>query len=703
MIDTIEENSHSRRLTWLGPCSLILCPVLLGVYLTVYHAVNPLVSAKSVAALYFLCFVPGYLVQHFLFRLKGLSKFEGLLSSLLLGVLLTPLAWYALCWMGIEVLFFPSVILAGLAVPLLGGWPRKYLHQRATGNLFVTPGDAGILFLSLALAVLWSYSMTVVELHDGQAHIIPYMDHPLHATLIAELARGVPAQTVPFISGAEKFAYHEMSDVWCAMIRQATGASLEEAYFYITLTFRYIFVSLGCYLVLVSRFGRPAALSGVVCMLAVVGYTDQPNNGFMLSNWLVVYLHASYPTAFGLTGVFLILYYISTIESQGTRAPLLMASILSVVLLWYKANFALAVAPAVAVFSLIVLAQRKDLRWWWLCVGVQALLTAFRYWQLSYADFAQELTWAPTAFMVWWWDTLRVPPGWPTTIMTTIKQTTESLPAALQWPAVLTVCVIHRFHVGLIGLGFLLGRCGLKKPALKINGSDTFTLLIILSALGGFVFFPVAKGMAWNVPFPLWALICALLFSLVGVLGYRAMRRALHSTKPVALAACAILLVAMASNAYGLRYAALWQTRYRSDVISEDLYTCYRFIQTSTPLESVILQPNPKLTATAGMLTQRQIVLEYDHPWSVNFFETRPILADVQQFYATPTRDYALAVLDRYRVDYVVADLSTGWKSPIPAALTPIFERNQAVVFRVNKHSRHTLSNHMGLLARDGK
>lgn len=683
MSNTKIQDSRSGWLDWVGLVSLIACGALLGVYLVTYHGVGAAVGFKTVLAVYFLCFVPGYLVQRYVFGLRNLPRFEQMLSSLLLGVFLTPIVWYLCCWLEISTVFFPLIVAIGVSVPWVCGWFRGTLWSTDGANKLGAPGDAAILWLALGMAVLWSYSMSVVELRDSQAFIMPFGDHAFHVSLIAELGRGVPAQTLPFVAGAERFSYHEMPDVWCEMMRRATGADLQTAYFYLALTLRYVFMSIAIYLGLVRRFGRPAALMGVCFTLAVVGHVSLPSRDVMFSNSLLFYLHCSYPTAFGLTAVFLILYYVSLLKLQEPRPLLLLASVLSVVLLWYKANFAMVLAPAVAVLSLMVLRRQKDYRWWWVCVGTQALLTSIRVWQLSHADFAQVMTIRPLAFLIWWWDLLAVPSGWPTATLQAIRVTVEGWPSVLQWPVVLAVCLIHRFHIGLLAGVYLLVRLRRKTHEERGNLADSLTLLILVCTIAGFVLFPVAEGMVWNVSLSLWALVCAILFSLVGVMVYGGIVRALHGTRFVAFGCIVIVLLASIGNAYGLRMRAVWQTRYRSDVITEDVFECYRFIRNNTEPEAMILQPEPEGTATAGMLTQRRIVLDYDHSWSVNFFNTRPILADIKHFYRGS--DDASKFLRRYGVDYVVADLSEESMRPPATFLIPIFQRGSAVVFRIDK------------------
>ena len=685
-MNVVGEDVPGPRTSWFGPMSLIACPVLLIAYLVFYHGLHPLVGAKAAGALYFLCFVPGYVLQRGLFRLKGLSPFETMVSSLLLGLLLTPLVWTVLCCLGLSAIFFPLVIVLGLAVPVFRRWHHRILRQPGGLAQVVAPADAPILWLALAIGMLWSYSISVVEIRDGQAYIIPYCDHTWHAAMAGEYARGVPAQAVPCIVGAKKWAYHYMPHVWCDMMRRATGADLQSAFFHIALTFRYPFVCLACYLALVRRFGRGAALTGVVFTFAVVGYVGH-QGGVLLTNGLPRYLYENYPCAFGLVGVFLILYYVSVMKSDGPRVPLLLASVLSAVLLWYKANFALAVAPAVAVLSLVVLGKQRDYRWLLLCWGVQGLATGLRCWELATSDVRVPLIAQPLGFLTWWWDSLAAPEGWPAAALTAVRQAVDSLPVLVRWPAVLAVCFIHMFHISLVTLPYLLLRRRGGTTRFPINRADLLTLLILLFICAVWLISPQHREFAWIACFPLWFLVYALLFSLTGTLVYALVRRAMHSGKAVAVTTSAVLLFACVVNAQELRLRAVWQTRYRSDVISADLYDCYRYINTSTPLDSVILDPRCQERTTAGMLTERRMVLEREpnFHWQYN---TAPILADVKQFYGKTDAQTARAILDRYGVDYVVADLSTGWEPPNPPLLSPVFRRGDAAVFLVRSDRR---------------
>ncbi|UCE60094.1 MAG: hypothetical protein JSU63_21950 [Phycisphaerales bacterium] len=669
---------------WIALLSLVGCIAALGFFLVGYLGLAPIAACKALGALYFLCLAPGYLLQCGLFRLTSPRPFEGLLSAFLLGLLITPLVWYALCWMDAKWSFLPLVLLCGTVTPVAFGWHRLALRRRKTGPRMFTAHDTPILWLAVAVAMLWSYSLSVVELRDDQAFIMPHGDHSLHVALIGELARGVPAEALPFVAGAKKWAYHDIPDVWCDLVRRATGTDAETAYFHIALPLRYVFLSLACYLALVHRFGRPAALVGVVFTLAVVGYAGHPREA-MFSNSLLFYLHSSYPSAFGLVTVFLTTYYVSLIDSADWRVPLLLGSILSVVLLWYKANFALVVAPAVALVSIITLARRRDYRWLLACIGTMIVLASIRQWQLSSADFGQPFIMRPLLFLVWWWDNIiKMPQGWPTTALDHVRLFVERLPSALQWPAVLAVCMIHRFHVGLIAVAFLILGCARTRGGSHRDPAAQLTLLILLFIVVGFVCFPVVEWFTGNVSAANWSLSCALLFPLVGVIVYRTSCRMFRRGRFVAVATSVVLLAAAVANVYALRTRAVWQTRVRHDAISQDLYACYQHIKTSTPNTAVILEPRYTGWTTAGMLTQRRIVLERDDTWRY-FYDTTPIRAHVERFYGQVDPESARAILGRYGVDYVVADLSTGWQPPSGELLTMTFRQGDAAVYQVKR------------------
>ena len=677
----IEDRRPHRPAQLFAMVSLIGAPLLLIVFLTLRHGLEPVAGARAVAALYFLGIVPGYLTQRFLFRIPSTTPFETLLSSLLLGVLVTPFLWYALCNVGMSGVFAPLMLALGVGAPIALGW-----HRRTGSRLrrLITAADAPILWLTLLLVVVWSFQTTLLETRDGQVVIVPHSEHSQHASWAVELSRGVPAATTPSIAHAGNWGYHYMPDVWCDMMRRAADVDPITAYFHIALPFRYLLVSLGCYLMLVGRFGRLAALAGAACMLAFV----EPARFSFPKGWLS-YLHYSYPTAFGLTGVLLCLYYASTAERERPRGPLLLASILSVLLLWYKANFALAVVPAVALWVVVVLVKRRDYRWLALCLGVQGLLAAIRYVELSGAELRASLVLAPWAFVQWWWNSLAM----PSAAKEVLGQTLAGMPELLRWPTILAICIIHRFHIGLLVVLFLVLGMGFARRRPRMQLFDLLFVLILSCCVAGFVLFPVQSDQAWvwNVSMHVWALVSALVFALMGPALCHLVRGAMRHGTMAAAAVCACLLVGTVYNTLALRREALWATRVSSGVISEGFHACCRYIEASTAPDAVILQPKFEDYIFVSMLTQRRSVLEYAialAPW----YDIDPIAADLSRFYSGMTTEAARDLLDRYQVDYVLADTRAFTPPADESLLRKVFSNKDTTVYRVHRRTEFSLA-----------
>lgn len=685
--------SDDRRGGLVGLCSLIALPLLLIAYQALHHGLDVLVGARAVAALYFLGFAPGYLVQRYVFRVRAATPFETMLSSLLLGMLVAPALWYTLCLLGLAAVFAPLMIGLGLGLLVARVWRRSAGGALLSPRALVRPSEAPLLWVALALALLWSYRTMPVERYDGQVFIAAGHDHALHTALVAEMARGVPPQTVPFMAGAKTFGYHHMPDVWCDMMRRAAGTDPVGAYFGIALVFRYLFVSFGCYLALVGRFGRVAAIAGAACVLGAVGH---PTSYSMLTNGLMVHLPNSLPNSFGVIGAFLTVYYISAPSPQGPRGPLLLASFVSVLLFWFKVNFALVVAPAVAVVALVVLGRRREYRWLLLCWAIQGLLVGVRCLELSDADFGYRLVMRPLAFVGHQWEQLSQC-RWddtstylsaPTQVLAAVWGTVDGLPAFLRWPAIFLLFLVKQFHVGMAILAYAVLGCGFARRRLGANRVDLMVSLVLLFAAVAFIVFPIhdVAGLEWAVAISLFALVHALMFALLGPVLCDVIRRLKHSRKLAATGGVALLVMVFAGNAYGLALRSLYHQHTRASGISEDLYACYGYVEASTPQNAMVLQPRLcKGNHIAGMLMQRRVVIEDGACWR-NFYNAEQILADAGQLYAGTKPSSASRILNRYSVDYVVAEPRLDFPAtPYDSLLTEVFRSGDAAVYRVKR------------------
>jgi hypothetical protein len=498
----------------------------------------------------------------------------------------------------------------------------------------------------------------------------------------------VPPEGVPFIAGVKRWGVHFMSIVWCDLLRRASGLRSLDAYFYVALPLRYVLVSLGCYLALVGRFGRRAALTGTACML---GFALYPNTQVYF-NGLLICLHFNYTTAFGVIGLFLVVYYLSRAPGGDCRALLLLGSMLSGLLLWYKANYALPILGAVAMFSAWELVRRRDLRWLVLCLGVQTALVVACHISTAASDVHVKLAMVPWAFVRYWWDRPAIhspiwwePPGFAVLAEGTTRAAVAALPGLLQGPAMLALCLLRCFPVA-IGIGlYLVVACRFARSRGDGAAFDRLVVLFVLCCVLGFVVFPLQEDLPWMLGPQIFVLVNALALALMGPAVCDAVRRVLRRGRIAAVACVMVLAVVFVLNGLALRSTAFWRTRSRCAAFSESLYACLRYVETATPLDSLVLQPEYAGTGAfvpaASMLTQRRMVLD-SGLGCLPFYDTSPIIADLATFYETASPATARNILERYRPDYVVARVAAMPVPPGELGLTPVFSQGDMAVFR---------------------
>ncbi len=657
-----------------GSLSLLACCALLVLFLTARLGLPTMAGARAVLALYVLNVVPGYLALRFVFRFRAARPFEMMLASLVTGSLIVPLLWYVLCALRIDAPFFPAMYVLAVALPLTAGWHRS---PAARLRSLITPADAPALWVALALTILWSWHLALVQAHGTTVTVLPYQDHSLHATFVAELARGVPMATVPNVAGAEQWAYHLLPDVWAEMMRRATGLGARDAYLYLALPLRYLLVAAGFYLSLVPRFGRAGAIAGVAAALGVAGIAGDK----IFDNGLLLYLHASYPTAFGLAGVGMVLYSASLTRTGSPRGPLLLASFLSVLLLWHKANLALPVAPAVAILSATILIKRRDLRWLGLCLGVQAAMTLVRFWELSAADLHGSFVFNRVNYLYTWWNTLYRPPG-----LAGLATTIEALPMLVRWPLIYTICTLITFHVGLMSVPFLVARWRRRRGEDRADAGDSLTLLILACSAAGFVLLPVQQDAAYNVAAHIVYMVYAIMFTLLGAAAWSLaaclVRRGRLATGVVVIVA----VLALVANGTALP-KTMRATIRPSGVIDSSLYRAYRFIESDAPADALVLVPDYRMPTVGGLLTGRRTVLERAEMWRL-FCDTAPLIRDIDTFYRGNEPAEARAVLDRHGIDYVVTTSAREAASATDALLAEVFRDGASAVFRVEPRNQ---------------
>ncbi len=664
-------DGHWRRS--LGAFSLVACLVFLVGYLSWYHPLTLSVSVKSVLGLYFLNVIPGYLILQSLLRFRPQSKFEMLIASLLTGALVAPMLWYLLAWLHVGIIFMPMCCLLGAVVPIKLRW---YRHLGRRLQLLVRPQDSWVLWLTLGFVLLWSYQLGIVEIRTDGVAVLPYRDHRLHATFVAELLRNMPMESMPCLAGAKKWAYHHMPDVWAAMMARFTGASANHAYMYIALVMRYIFVGLGIYLALVRRFGRLGAAAGLVFMLGVSGVPGVR----LLTYQFTGYLHNSFPTAFGIVAVCLTLYAVSLPNKKRYRPGLLLAAMMSVLLLWHKANFALVVAPAVSLLIAVTLLCKKDRDYTWLlvCAAAQISLTLVRYVDLSSADVHLTFVFNGVNYMYTWWKTLDVPLA-----LSAFKQPIEQLPVLLRWPIIYASCATFTFHVGLISFVFLLTRWWRSTAAKISRRGDLLTLLILIAAGIGFVVLPVQKDADYNVSAHIGFLVEALLLSMLGPALLHVISRVpayAHRVAMPAVCMMVVMLVGVTVRLQSMNHPSVTP----EDILSSSTYAAYQYIQANTSADAVVLVKAHEAQSIAGMLTQRRIVLERSDTWRL-FYDTKKILADVNGFYEQPMSPSSVQMLRRYEVNYLVTTEIQPKLGDSRIHFEEVFRQGDIAVYRVDE------------------
>ena len=643
-------------------------------FLIRHHGVEPISALRVVPALYALCVIPGFVTVRYLFRLTLPTAFETLVVSFLLGLIVTPIVWYLLCFLGLEALGAPLCLALAVLVPLAERWhvqPLKKLKET------IPPEHVPAILLTLSLAVIWSMQASVLERRNGQVVLVPHSEHAMHATLIAELERDIPPTTVPFLSIAESWAYHYLPDIWCDALRRFTATDVETAYYHMALPLRYVFLAIAAYLALLRRFGRNAALCGMVTMLAFV----EPARFAFPNSWLG-YLHYNYPTSFGITIVLTILYCTSLITHKNFRRPLLLASALSGILLWYKANQALAVGPAVAMLALVILHRQRDYRWLAPCLGVPLALVALRYMETTTAPMRPQLSFAPFAFVEWWWQTISLPGS----LKAHLTGWFAAFPDAARLPGMLFTCRVQRFHCVVIIVIYLVVRKGLLRREPHRQPWDVAALGILAACTAGMVLFPIQRDLVWNIPVHVWALMSAVGFVMMGPAVWDLINWIGTKRKSVVMAAAAAALCLSVSRVQALRSEALWSTRVAHATVTDDFYECCRFIANNTPRDAVTLHPMYNENVFVSSLTNRRSVVDY--AWAcAQLYDMEPLLANLDRFYAGVNRNEAAALLDEYRVGYVLAE---GDRPPANTDdwLRPIFRNGNVAVYKVDRKAQ---------------
>ena len=302
-----------------------------------------------------------------------------------------------------------------------------------------------------------------------------------------------------------------------------------------------------------------------------------------------------------------------------------------------------------------------------------------RYAQISSADMRHTLIMAPLAYLQWEWAGLVL----PVSVKAVVQGAVASLPGVLEWPTVFVLWLIYRWHVGIAVLLYLILLCRFGRSGHRAGGTDRMILLVLVCCALGFVFLPVQEHLVWNIAQHLRILMHALLFALIGpaVCSFIAHMKA--RSRRAMMTTVGVVVAAFVANGFALYDKALSDTRRPVQLGTADAYSCYQFIRSATPLESVILHPTRYSTGrVVSALTQRRMVMDIPENWSM-MGDVQRVTDDVRRYYLDASRDDAREILERYHVDYVVADRLEALQPADDIMLTPVFRSGGAVVYRV--------------------
>lgn len=386
-------------------------------------------------------------------------------------------------------------------------------------------------------------------------------------------------------------------------------------------------------------------------------------------------------------GLFLAIFYVSTVTNTNRRGALLLASILSVLMLWYKANFALVVAPAVALFVCATLVRARDYRWLAVCLGVQLLVTVARHLQLAQADSQYTILFEPLAYLRWEWAGLVLPAA----AKAALHGAVASLPALIEGPVLFLTWIIYRFHLGLVVVSYLVLRCAFGRSRVRACGVDRLILLVLACGALGFAFLPIQDNMVWEVSQPLRIPLQLLLMALLGPAICSFLRR-WKSRGRVSVAFASIVIAGvLVANGFALHRKALKETIRSIEIGSADRYACYEFIDSRTPPNSVILHRQRFPGGyDAGALTQRRMVLEGPHAYH-SMFDLTQVTEDVNRVYDGLSDLEIGSILHRNNVDYVLFDSSKSSDLMNDPFLRIVFQSGDMVVARADWNDRLAL------------
>ncbi len=277
---------------------------------------------------------------------------ERVFVGLVAGLTLHATAALVLGWLGLSLgAVVAAVSLASAAILLARArwrWPARRL-----------PVELGLISLAFVAAAACVPRLGAVRWRGDELVVSTYLDHLFHASIVHELLRAVPPRQMPFFAGERFWSYHFYGDVSDAVVSLVGGWHPLAVHLGGGGLLIWFLMVLGL-TVTARRLARSLLGAPVLTFLFLGGVT--------LEDASRRYLSDNTPAVFGvavLTAVVLLLWP----RPRPSDGRVRLAGFLAGGLYFYKANFFLVAAPAVAAVGVVWLIGREPRRMLWLALG----------------------------------------------------------------------------------------------------------------------------------------------------------------------------------------------------------------------------------------------------------------------------------------------------------------------------------------------
>ena len=267
----------------------------------------------------------------------------------------------------------------------------------------VTPGLCAVL-VALVATTLWCQdSLLPIEVHGDTTMIKPWVDgfyHTVHIRIFSA-AHGASSIQDFRMAGVPARLYHYAAYLTPALLKQASGLPSYAAFAGILVPMGIFFTGLGAYVMVASFWGTWSGLAACAALLLLPDGAQQGmGNSFLSYHWLA---QISPGATFGLSVVALAWLFVLRGCTRGSLFQIGVGWVFGGMVVVYKAQFFVAIAPVLLLLPPLFLRRRLRLyhRLAWLAAAMAAfvaavIITAYKMglrWFLLSPE--QSVAWSP--------------------------------------------------------------------------------------------------------------------------------------------------------------------------------------------------------------------------------------------------------------------------------------------------------------------